>query len=89
MQLKKFISKLFSHFIHFPFLGELISLSNSTPDFLFYLFFDRYKDEKCVETLPYTVSRAKAEGLGVEFTPIEVSIKDTIESFKEKNLVSF
>ncbi|KAJ0837598.1 putative cinnamyl-alcohol dehydrogenase [Helianthus annuus] len=49
----------------------------------------RYKDEKCDEPLPYNVSRAKAESLGVNFTPVEVSIKDTIESLKEKNLLSF
>ncbi|KAJ0682887.1 putative cinnamyl-alcohol dehydrogenase [Helianthus annuus] len=49
----------------------------------------RYKDEKCDEPLPYNVSRAKVESLGVNFTPVEVSIKDTIESLKEKNLLSF
>ncbi|KAM0048119.1 putative 3-beta hydroxysteroid dehydrogenase/isomerase, NAD(P)-binding domain superfamily [Helianthus debilis subsp. tardiflorus] len=49
----------------------------------------RYKDEKCDEPLPYNVSREKAESLGVNFTPVEVSIKDTIESLKEKNLLSF
>lgn len=47
-----------------------------------------YKDGKDVEPQLYTVSRVKAEGLGVEFTPLEVSIKDTIESLKEKNLLS-
>ncbi|KAI3796456.1 hypothetical protein L1987_39127 [Smallanthus sonchifolius] len=49
---------------------------------------DRCKDGKCVEP-PYNVSRAKAESLGVNFTPLEVSIKDTVESLKEKNLLSF
>ncbi|KAI3744029.1 hypothetical protein L1987_57101 [Smallanthus sonchifolius] len=46
---------------------------------------DRCKDGKCVEP-PYNVSMAKAESLGVCFTPLEVSIKDTVESLKEKNL---
>jgi len=50
---------------------------------------ERYKDGECVEPLPYNVSRAKAESLGVKFTPIEVSIKDTVESLKERNLLSF
>ncbi|KAL9994004.1 putative 3-beta hydroxysteroid dehydrogenase/isomerase, NAD(P)-binding domain superfamily [Helianthus debilis subsp. tardiflorus] len=50
---------------------------------------ERYKDGECVEPLPYSVSRAKAESLGVNFTPMEVSIKDTVESLKEKNLLSF
>ncbi|XP_076940839.1 phenylacetaldehyde reductase-like [Bidens hawaiensis] len=49
---------------------------------------ERYKDGECVEPLPYSVSKAKAESLGVEFTPLEVSIKDTIESLKEKKLLS-
>ncbi|XP_076883829.1 phenylacetaldehyde reductase-like [Bidens hawaiensis] len=49
---------------------------------------ERYKDDECVEPLPYSVSRAKAESLGVEFTPLEVSIKDTVESLKEKKLLS-
>ncbi|KAK1425318.1 hypothetical protein QVD17_20669 [Tagetes erecta] len=43
----------------------------------------RYKDDKCVETVPYSVSKTKAESLGVEFTPIEMCIKDTVESLKE------
>ncbi|KAK9051359.1 hypothetical protein SSX86_027986 [Deinandra increscens subsp. villosa] len=50
---------------------------------------ERYIDGKSVEPLPYHVSRAKAESLGVKFTPIEVSIKDTIESLKENNFLSF
>ncbi|KAL9994011.1 putative cinnamyl-alcohol dehydrogenase [Helianthus debilis subsp. tardiflorus] len=49
---------------------------------------ERYKDGECVEPVPYTVSRAKAETLGIKFTPAEVSIKDTVESLKEKNLLS-
>ncbi|KAL8268622.1 hypothetical protein R6Q59_002420 [Mikania micrantha] len=50
---------------------------------------ERFKDGNCVEPLPYDVSRAKAERLGVKFTPLEVSIKDTVESLKQKNLLSF
>ncbi|KAJ0682886.1 putative cinnamyl-alcohol dehydrogenase [Helianthus annuus] len=50
---------------------------------------ERYKDGECVEPLPYSVSRAKVESLGVNFTPMEVSIKDTVESLKKKNLLSF
>nr|XP_043627134.1 uncharacterized protein LOC122598613 [Erigeron canadensis] len=49
----------------------------------------KYEDDKCVDPLPYNVSREKAESLGVKFTPVEVSIKDTIESLKEKNQLSF
>ncbi|KAI3719629.1 hypothetical protein L6452_20531 [Arctium lappa] len=50
---------------------------------------ERYEDGKCVAPIPYDVSRTRAEGLGVDFTPIEVSIKDTVESLKEKKLLSF
>ncbi|KAL7605098.1 hypothetical protein Lser_V15G15619 [Lactuca serriola] len=50
---------------------------------------ERYKEGNGGEPVPYTVSRAKAEILGVEFTPLEVSIKDTVESLKEKNFLSF
>ncbi|XP_076940840.1 phenylacetaldehyde reductase-like [Bidens hawaiensis] len=47
----------------------------------------RCKD-KCVEALPYSVSKAKVESLGVEFTPLKVSLKDTIESLKEKKFMN-
>ncbi|XP_022020020.2 cinnamoyl-CoA reductase 1 [Helianthus annuus] len=46
-----------------------------------------YKD-KCVETKLYCVSKAKAKSLGVEFTPLEVSLKDTVESLKEKKFMN-
>lgn len=46
---------------------------------------------RCVDDKPfppkYQVSQAKAEALGVEFLPFEQSIKDTIESLREKNFV--
>lgn len=35
------------------------------------------------------VSRKKAESLGVSFMAAEVSLKDTVESFKEKNFLKF
>ncbi|KAI3796455.1 hypothetical protein L1987_39126 [Smallanthus sonchifolius] len=47
----------------------------------------RYKD-KSVERTPYCVSKVKAESLGVKFTPLEVSIKDTVESLKEKKFMN-
>ncbi|XP_076901782.1 phenylacetaldehyde reductase-like [Bidens hawaiensis] len=50
---------------------------------------ERYKDGKCDKPLTYNVSRAKAESLGVKFTPLEVSIKDTVESLNEKHFLSF
>lgn len=38
---------------------------------------------------PYQVSKKKAESLGIHFTPLEVTLKDTVESFKEKNFLHF
>ncbi|KAH7865521.1 hypothetical protein Vadar_007716 [Vaccinium darrowii] len=38
---------------------------------------------------PYQVSKKKAESLGINFTPLEVTLKDTVESFKEKNFLHF
>ncbi|PWA83712.1 NAD(P)-binding domain-containing protein [Artemisia annua] len=51
--------------------------------------FQRYKESSSVESLTYNVSRARAEDLGVEFTPVEITIKDTVESLKENNLLNF
>ncbi|KAK4278655.1 hypothetical protein QN277_016475 [Acacia crassicarpa] len=49
--------------------------------------------EKCADDKPfmpkYQVSKQKAITLGIEFTPLEVSLKETIESLKEKNFINF
>ncbi|CAI9278971.1 unnamed protein product [Lactuca saligna] len=50
---------------------------------------ERYKDSKYEGTPPFFVSRTRAESLGVQFTTVEVSIKDTVESLKERKLLSF
>lgn len=48
--------------------------------------------EKCADDQPfqptYQVSKEKAKSLGIDFTPLEKSIKDTVESLKEKNFLS-
>ncbi|KAK4488610.1 hypothetical protein RD792_004377 [Penstemon davidsonii] len=36
----------------------------------------------------FQVSKKKAESLGVKFTPLEVSLKDTVESLKEKGFLT-
>ncbi|KAL2461222.1 NAD(P)-binding Rossmann-fold superfamily protein [Abeliophyllum distichum] len=41
------------------------------------------------DLFPNQVSREKAKRLGISFTPFEVSLKDTVESLKEKNFLSF
>ncbi|XP_071706564.1 phenylacetaldehyde reductase-like [Rutidosis leptorrhynchoides] len=51
-------------------------------------FSQRYEDNNCNEPLPYSISRARAESLGVEFTPLEVTIEDTVEILKEKKLLN-
>ncbi|XP_044482052.1 phenylacetaldehyde reductase-like [Mangifera indica] len=49
--------------------------------------------ERCMDDKPYVptyqVSKEKANSLGLEFTPLEVSIKETVESLKEKAFVDF
>ncbi|XP_042445709.1 phenylacetaldehyde reductase-like [Zingiber officinale] len=49
--------------------------------------------EKCADDKPfvpiYQVSKEKYKSLGLDYTPIETSIKETIESLKEKNFVNF
>ncbi|KAI8027520.1 Tetraketide alpha-pyrone reductase 1 [Camellia lanceoleosa] len=48
--------------------------------------------EKCENDAPFQMSNVvvneKAKGLGIEFTPLEVILKDTVESLKEKNFVA-
>ncbi|KAM1263548.1 hypothetical protein ACFX2G_029151 [Malus domestica] len=45
--------------------------------------------EECADDKPFTptyqVSKERAQSLGVKFTPLEVTLKDTVESLKEKN----
>ncbi|KAG6629912.1 hypothetical protein CIPAW_14G117700 [Carya illinoinensis] len=38
---------------------------------------------------PAMVSKEKAKSLGIEFIPLDVSLKETVDSLKEKNLVNF
>ncbi|XP_043691619.1 phenylacetaldehyde reductase-like [Telopea speciosissima] len=48
--------------------------------------------EKCADDKPYLptfqFSREKAESLGIKFIPLEVSLKETVESLKEKGFFS-
>ncbi|CAI8583368.1 unnamed protein product [Vicia faba] len=49
--------------------------------------------DKCEDEEPYKttfqISKEKAKGLGIEFTPLEFSLKETVESFREKKIVDF
>ncbi|CAJ2679785.1 unnamed protein product, partial [Trifolium pratense] len=48
---------------------------------------------KCADDKPFMqtfqISKEKAKTLGIEFIPLEVSLKEIIESFKEKEFVNF
>ncbi|KAJ9542914.1 hypothetical protein OSB04_029420 [Centaurea solstitialis] len=47
--------------------------------------------DKCADDKPfvpiYQVSKEKAKSLGIDYIPIEESIKETVESLKEKNFI--
>ncbi|XP_058752372.1 cinnamoyl-CoA reductase CAD2-like [Vicia villosa] len=49
--------------------------------------------DKCEDEEPYKttfqISKEKAKSLEIEFTPLEVSLKETVESFREKKIVDF
>ncbi|BAT93469.1 hypothetical protein LR48_Vigan05g012000 [Vigna angularis] len=49
--------------------------------------------QKCADNKPhvpiYQVSKEKAKSLGIEFIPLEVSLKETVESLKEKKFINF
>lgn len=48
--------------------------------------------EKCADDEPfsrtYQVSKERAKSLGINFIPLDVSLKDTVESLKEKKFIS-
>ena len=37
----------------------------------------------------FQVSKEKASSLGIEFIPLKIALKETVESLKEKKFVSF
>ncbi|KAJ0980957.1 hypothetical protein J5N97_009212 [Dioscorea zingiberensis] len=49
--------------------------------------------QKCADDKPfvptYQVSKEKTRSLGLDYTPLETSLKETIESLKEKGFVTF
>lgn len=51
-----------------------------------------YVMNRCADDKPYMqtfqVSKEKAKTLGIEFIPLEESLKEIVESFKEKKFVS-
>ncbi|CAI8608386.1 unnamed protein product [Vicia faba] len=49
---------------------------------------DKCENEETYTTT-YQISKEKAVSLGIEFTSLEVSLKETMESFKEKKIVDY
>ncbi|CAJ1934030.1 unnamed protein product [Sphenostylis stenocarpa] len=49
--------------------------------------------DKCEGDAPYVstyqISKEKAKSLGIEFTPLELSVRETVEHLREKNIVNF
>ncbi|CAK8561590.1 unnamed protein product [Lathyrus sativus] len=49
--------------------------------------------DKCEDEEPYIttyqISKEKAKSLGIVFTPLEVSLKETVESFRKKMIIDF
>ncbi|CAJ1934034.1 unnamed protein product [Sphenostylis stenocarpa] len=45
-------------------------------------------DEPYAPTYQISTKKAKKE-LGIEFTPLEVSVRGTVETFREKKIVNF
>lgn len=49
--------------------------------------------DKCEDDGPYMptyqISKEKAKSLEIEFTPLEISLKETVESFREKKIIDF
>ena len=49
--------------------------------------------EKCADDKPflptYKISIEKTKGLGIDLIPLEVSLRETVESLKEKSFISF
>ncbi|KAK0575270.1 hypothetical protein LWI29_036376 [Acer saccharum] len=72
---------------------ESIRSSTETLEILRQLFPTLHLPTKLEDDKPneptYKVSRKKAESLGINFISWEVSLKDTIESFKEKGFLTF
>ncbi|XP_051118713.1 phenylacetaldehyde reductase-like [Andrographis paniculata] len=62
-------------------------------DILLQLYPNAKLPERCADDKPFTptyqVSKEKAKSLGVVFTPLEQSLKDTIDDFKEKGFLKY
>ncbi|KAL5540164.1 hypothetical protein UlMin_044043 [Ulmus minor] len=73
-------------------VAQVVHISESL-DILRQLYPSWSLPEKCEDDKPpipkYHVSKEKAKSLGVNFTPLEVTLRDTVESLKEKGFLKF
>ncbi|KAL5549535.1 hypothetical protein UlMin_004766, partial [Ulmus minor] len=73
-------------------VGQVVHISEAL-DILRQLYPSWSLPEKCEDDKPpvpkYQVSKEKAKSLGVNFTPLEVTLRDTVESLKEKGFLKF
>ncbi|CAK9144875.1 unnamed protein product [Ilex paraguariensis] len=74
-------------------LVETVTYSSETRKILHKLYPTLNIPKKCKnEKLlvpPFQVSKEKAKSLGIDFLPLEVSLRDTVESLKEKKFLNF
>ncbi|XP_021616396.2 phenylacetaldehyde reductase [Manihot esculenta] len=74
-------------------LVEKVAHCSEVVKILLELYPDFQLPEKCADDKPYVptyqVSKEKAESLGIDFIPLNVSLQETVESLKEKGFVIF
>lgn len=74
-------------------LVERVAHYSEIVDVLHELYPDFQFPEKCADDKPYVptyqVSKEKAKSLGIDFIPLNVSLKETVESLKEKGFIVF
>ncbi|GAA0166801.1 dehydratase [Lithospermum erythrorhizon] len=72
-------------------LVERVAHHSDVVKILHDLYPDTKLPEKCADDKPfvptYQVSKEKAKSLGIDYIPLEVSVKETVESLKEKGFV--
>ncbi|KAK4278708.1 hypothetical protein QN277_016517 [Acacia crassicarpa] len=74
-------------------LAESVKHYSEIVDTLHQLYPTLQLPHKCEDDQPlmptFQISKEKVKTLGIEFIPFEVSLKETVESFKEKKFVDF
>ncbi|KAI5419793.1 hypothetical protein KIW84_043817 [Lathyrus oleraceus] len=74
-------------------LAERVAHYSEVAKILLNLYPSLQISDKCEDEEPYIttyeISKEKAKSLGIEFTPLEVSLKETVESFRKKKIIDF